>query len=239
MSPLLMVHIAAGGVGVVTGYFALFAGKGTTAHRTVGLWFVVAMAIMGITAAAITISSGQGAGIGGLLVLYLVVTSLTTVRPLRNGQPYLDVVCLTVGALFMVLTFLAGIENAVRYGGVRDGVPAGMQFFLGIITGLAVVGDVRVMRSGIPTGAKRIARHLWRMCFGLFIATGSFFLGQADEIPDALRIWPMLWVLALAPLPILLYWMWRVRIRKSLRGLITRPSRAAAVPPLAAGSAGD
>ena len=239
MTPLLIGHIAAGSVGVVTGYFALFAGKGTTAHRKVGLWFVAAMAIMGTTAAAITLTSGRGAGIGGLLVLYLVITSLTTVRPLRSGQRYLDVACLTVGALFMVLTFLAGVENAVKFGGVRDGVPAGMQFFLGIITGLAVVGDVRVIRSGVPAGAKRIARHLWRMCFGLFMATGSFFLGQADEIPEALRYWPMLYVLALAPLAFLLYWMWRVRIRKSLRGLVTRQSRSTVGLPLTAEAAGD
>jgi hypothetical protein len=33
------------------------------------------------------------------------------------------------------------------------------------------------------------------------------------------RIWPVLWVLALAPLVVLLYWMYRVRLRKSLRGL--------------------
>lgn len=222
-----MVHIGAGGVGVVTGYFALFAGKGSRAHRKVGLWFVAAMALMGTTAAAITIATGRGAGIGGLLVLYLVVTSLTTVRPLRSGQRYLDAACLTVGALFMVLTFIAGIENVREFGGVRDGVPAGMQFFLAVVTGLAVVGDVRVIRSGTPVGAKRISRHLWRMCFGLFMATGSFFLGQADEIPEVLRIWPMLYVLALAPLVFLLYWMWRVRIRKSLRGLVTLQTRAA------------
>ena len=239
MNPLVMVHIAAGSVAVITGYFALFAGKGSTAHRKVGLWFVAAMAIMGITAAAITLTLGRGAGIGGILVLYLVVTSLTTVRPLQNGQRYLDAVCLTLGVLFMGLCAWSGIDNVRRFGGMRDGVPAGMQFFLAVITGLAVVGDVRVLRSGIPAGAKKIARHLWRMCFALFMATGSFFLGQADEIPEALRIWPMLYVLALAPLVLLLYWMWRVRLRKSLRGLTTSPVRAVAHRPLAAEPAGD
>ena len=68
------------------------------------------------------------------------------------------------------------------------------------------------------------------MTFSLFIATGSFFLGQADELPAALRIWPALWALALAPLPLLLYWMWRVRLRRSLRGLqLLRPDVPAPV----------
>ena len=40
---------------------------------------------------------------------------------------------------------------------------------------LAATGDVRVMRFGMPRGGPRLARHLWRMCFALFIAAGSFF----------------------------------------------------------------
>ena len=35
--------------------------------------------------------------------------------------------------------------------------------------------------------AQRIARHLWRMCFAFFIATGSFFLGQQDILPKAVQ----------------------------------------------------
>ena len=60
------------------------------------------------------------------------------------------------------------------------------------------------------------------MTFALFMATGSFFLGQADEFPESLRIWPALWVLALAPLVMLAYWMWRVRLKRSVQGLVVR-----------------
>ena len=51
------------------------------------------------------------------------------------------------------------------------------------------------------------------MCFALFIATGSFFLGQAKVIPQPLRIFPVLTVLALLPLVFMLYWLVRVRKR--------------------------
>jgi hypothetical protein len=114
-----------------------------------------------------------------------------------------------------------------------------MTFFIAAIVGLAIVGDIRVLWSGALRGAARIARHLWRMCFALFIATGSFFLGQADEFPEALRIWPVLIMLALAPLVLLLYWMWRIRVRKSLRGMIMSRAGAPVAPPLAAELAGD
>ncbi len=52
----------------------------------------------------------------------------------------------------------------------QGGVPVGMFFFLGSICLLAAAGDIRKLVSGGLFGAKRVARHLWRMCFGLFIA---------------------------------------------------------------------
>jgi hypothetical protein len=58
------------------------------------------------------------------------------------------------------------------------------------------------------------------MCFGLFIATGSFFLGQMKFIPEPVRYVPVLAALGVAPLVILLYWIWRVRLRRKLAGLI-------------------
>lgn len=38
------------------------------------------------------------------------------------------------------------------------------------------------------------------MCFALFVASGSFFLGQADEFPEAFRIYPLLAIPAFLPL---------------------------------------
>jgi hypothetical protein len=64
------------------------------------------------------------------------------------------------------------------------------------------------------------------------IATGSFFLGQMKFIPAPIRIVPVLFVLAIAPLVVLVYWMWRVRIRRRISGLILRndPEVAAGIP---------
>jgi hypothetical protein len=49
-----------------------------------------------------------------------------------------------------------------------------MTFFMGSVMLLACAEDVRMLVSGGVRGAKPIARHLWRMSFGLFIAAGSF-----------------------------------------------------------------
>src|SRR5262250_3774173 len=68
-----------------------------------------------------------------------------------------------------------------------------------------------LLRGGV-LGTKRIARHLWRMCFGLFIATGSFFLGQGSKVFPAFIIESnVLFVPAILPLFLLIFWLIRVR----------------------------
>ena len=85
---------------------------------------------------------------------------------------------------------------------------------------LCVAGDFRVLRSGPLKGTKRLRRHLWRMCFAMWTATGSFFLGQAQVIPKPLRIQPLLLLLAVLPLPVMFYYLWRVRKRG--KSIVTR-----------------
>jgi hypothetical protein len=102
-------------------------------------------------------------------------------------------------------------------------MPAFPFLVFGSVGLLAGVGDLRLIRSGgVQTirGARRLTRHLWRMSFALLIAAFSFFLGQAKVIPKPIRIIPLLAIPPLVVLAALLYWMWRVRIRRSLRGLV-------------------
>jgi hypothetical protein len=130
---------------------------------------------------------------------------------------------------FAVLSLIDGVNTWQLPGHARNGVPAGMILFLGTISLLAAVGDLRMIREGALRGTRRIARHLWRMCFGLFIATGSFFLGQMKFIPAPIRFVPVVFALAVAPLVVLLYWMWRVRLRRRLTGIIVGPAQTTAV----------
>jgi hypothetical protein len=95
------------------------------------------------------------------------------------------------------------------------------MFFMTTIVLLAAIGDLRMLQAGGIQGTRRLARHLWRMCFGLFIASGSFFIGQMKFIPEPIRFVPLIIVLAVSPLVVLLYWMWRVRLKRNLRGMMT------------------
>ena len=84
---------------------------------------------------------------------------------------------------------------------------------------LAAIGDVRIMRFGMPRGGPRLARHLWRMCFALFIAAGSFFSIRervAKILPEPLTTAPMRTLPILLIFGAMFYWLWRVRGRRAL-----------------------
>lgn len=223
MRVTVVVHILAGSLALISGYVALYAAKGATVHRKSGMLFVYAMLTMAILGAMMAVGQGGAWGAvnfrAGLLTAYLVVTALTTVRPPAAGSRWLSVggmlVALTVGLISLTFGF-----EAIANGGRRNGVPAFPFFLFGLVGLLAGVGDFRIIRSGSLRGAPRIVRHLWRMSFALLIAAMSFFFGQAEVIPKPIRIPALLALPVLAVLVTMLYWLWRVRIRRSLRGLI-------------------
>jgi len=78
---------------------------------------------------------------------------------------------------------------------------------------LAAIGDFSViLRRGIA-GAQRIARHLWRLCFGLFIAVGSF-AAQGAKIPPPGVGAKVLLASMLVVVAVMLYWLVRVLLTK-------------------------
>jgi hypothetical protein len=76
-----------------------------------------------------------------------------------------------------------------------------MTFFMAAVLLLAVSEDIRTLAHGQSSGRQRITRHLWRMCFGVFVATGSFFIAQQQVFPAFLRGSIFLTVLAVLPFP--------------------------------------
>ncbi|HEY7409090.1 MAG TPA: hypothetical protein VH638_12550 [Gemmatimonadaceae bacterium] len=224
MRLLYVVHIVAGGLGLVAGYVALYAAKGATLHRKSGTVFVCAMLTMcvaGTTIAAVRDVAPAVNIPAALVTSYLVITSLTTVRPVANGTRGLDI-GLMLMALAVGMTSLAfGFEAIASPDGKgRDGMPAFPFFLFGVIGLLGSAGDGRMIRSGALRGASRLARHLWRMSFALFIAALSFFIGQAQVIPKPIRIMPLLALPVLAVLVTMIYWLWRVRTKRPFRGTV-------------------
>jgi uncharacterized membrane protein len=230
---LLPIHIAAGGLAIVLGAVALSVKKGGTIHRRSGLLFVYAMLVMGATASILSLLEGRDVGnvFAGVLTAYFVGTALTTVRPVSPWTRRINAVALTVAVVLAVGCVFGGMRLINTPGRDSGGVPfrtAGvMSLIIATVLAMAAAGDVRAMRVGMPRGGPRLSRHLWRMCFALFIAAGSFFSIRervATILPEPFTTWPM------RALPILLlfgamfYWLWRVRGRRTLPVLVRHDS---------------
>jgi uncharacterized membrane protein len=218
----LAFHVAMGVIALASGLVAIAARKGGMWHRRAGLVFVATMLANGISAAGIAAYEGKSIS-SGALTLYLVFTAFTAVRPLRALARGVDIALMAFAFTFAGMTYLGAFTALGNRGHQLNGVPAGMLFFLGTVILLAAIGDVRMIRAGGIQGTRRLARHLWRMCFGLFIASGSFAaqLVMMKFMPPQLRSMPVILLLGGGPLVVLLYWMWRVRLRQNLRGLMT------------------
>jgi len=109
----------------------------------------------------------------GLLFVYaMLIMGVSAVSPWTRR---INVAAVTVPVALTLLGIMAGVKAHNSPRGVLNGVPFVMHFFIATVRLLAAAGDVRIMRIGVPRGGPRLARHLWRMCFALFIAAGSFF----------------------------------------------------------------
>jgi hypothetical protein len=219
----LAFHVGTGLIALAAGYAAIAARKGGTWHRRSGVIFVCTMIAMGLTAVGISLYEGKEDFAGGALTAYLVFTAWTTVKPLPRAGRRVDIALMVLAFVFAEGGFARAFKALRSPGNQIEGVPAGMFFFLATIILLAAIGDLRMIWAGGIQGTRRLARHLWRMCFGLFIASGSFVaqLVKMAFIPDWMRSVPVIVLLAAAPLVVLLYWMWRVRLQRNLRGLMT------------------
>ena len=219
--PFLVLHISAGIIGLISGTFAMIFRKGSQRHRTAGDVFVVAMLTMGLCGSYLALLRHQTNNVfGGLLTFYLITTAWLSGKQRNDGPGIFDwgalAMALAIGA--SLLTLGVRVVNGQSEG--QAGVPIGMYFFMGSMPLLAAVGDVRMLARGGISGRPRLVRHLWRMCFGLFIATGSFFLGQQQVFPEAIRKQWILAPLAILPLALLIYWLLRVKFTVRWRSLI-------------------
>ncbi len=225
-SPLLALHIIAGTLGMLSGFVAVFLLKGSRRHGRAGNVFVISMLCLSASGTYLAVMKSQPGNIlGGALTFYLVATAWMTARR-RDGEPGI----FDWGALLLVSAVAAcqmtfGLEAAVSPTGMKYEYPPWPYFFMGSVAVLAVVGDVRMLvRRGI-SGTERIARHLWRMCFALFIAASSIFLARQQLFPALLRRTGALVFLSFLPLLLMVFWLIRVRFANAWK------KRAAAVVP--------
>lgn len=208
-SPLLLIHICAATIGLLSGSVALFSRKGSRLHRAAGSVFFVSMLCMSASAAYLAWMKSQTINlVVGVLTFYMVATAWLTVRR-KEGESGL----LELGLMLLALVDGAGavgfglhLANGATH---ADDGPGGYYVF-GSIALLAAALDIRMLAAGGVAGAHRIARHLWRMCFALLITVISFFLGKQRLFPGAVVELHLNYVPILIIVTVMIYWLCRV-----------------------------
>ena len=208
-APILILHVCAGLVSLVAGGAALAFRKGSGRHGRAGNAFVVAMIAMAGAGVWMATSKMQTGNIlGGTMTLYLVVTGWMAVQRADGRMGPYDwgtfLAALGVGSAAMMLA--AGLGSAPKHG-----ESAGQYIFLGSVALIGATGDLRMLWRGAVPATRRLARHLWRMCFALFIASSSLFLARQQFFPAVMRTTGMLWLLSFLPLICMVYWAMRLR----------------------------
>jgi len=222
MNAITSIHIAGGMLALVSGTAAAALRKGGSLHAKAGIGFCVSMFVLGVTASMLApFKSPPDSPVGGIMVCYFVATAWMTARRQSGTPGAFEKIACAIVLLIAVAIIFSGVKLALAPGESSGPPSPGVLFALGGICLLAGLSDLKFIRGKL-SATQRITRHLWRMCFAFFIATGSFFLGQRDVMPEAVQGSPFLFVLAFAPFALMLFWLVRVRV-SGIDRLLIRP----------------
>jgi uncharacterized membrane protein len=217
---ILFLHIAGGSLAIVSGAVALLSRKGERVHRVAGTVFFASLLTACAIGAVVSpfLSDGQRPNsVAAVLTLYLIVTGWATVTRKEGSIGRLEVGAFIVALGVVAAGLLFMLQARGSPTGKIDGQSAQLFYVFMFLGGIAAAGDLNIILRGGIAGAPRIARHLWRMCMALFIAAGSFFLGQQQVMPAHMRGSSLLFVPELAVIGLMIFWLLRVRLTHWLR----------------------
>ena len=218
-----VLHIGGGFIALASGAVAAFARKGGHLHRKAGTVFVFSMLFMATLAAylAIAVPDQLINLFISTFVCYLVLTAWMTVHRKASTTGRLEklalIVALCLCAPFAILSFqlATGLPPLFKSAVPLEGPVLIAIFGFTSVLVIAVIGDAKVVLAGGVSGTPRIARHLWRMCLGLTLATGSAFTnGFARLLPGPYHVPTLFFLPQLLPLALLIFWIIRVRFTR-------------------------
>jgi uncharacterized membrane protein len=218
---VLMLHVFAGTIALFAGMVAISSRKGARAHRMAGTVFFVSMLVMAVLADYLAIAMpGQIPNLFiGTFTIYLVATAWFTVRRKEGTVGIPEKIALFV-ILFLFIPFAilsfqlaTGLRPSFKSAVPLEGPVRIAIYSFTFFVAMAAIGDAKFVLAGGITGARRIGRHLWRMCLGLTFAAGSAFTnGLPRLLPRTVHV-PLilLFIPQMASLALLVFWMIRVR----------------------------
>ena len=212
---LLATHIGGGATGIVSGGVAMVARKGGRLHRQAGKVFfggMLAMTVVGATVAPFLDEAQWTNTLAATFTFYLVVTGWLTARR-RDGQTG----ALDRWAMLIPIGVIAAVASAVLLDAGKGDGTFGTVYAFAVLSAVGLAGDLNQLRRGGLSGPSRTARHIWRISLALFVATGSYFMGQPKFVPEILKTTGLNFAPPLAVLVLLVFWLVRVRLPRRRR----------------------
>lgn len=213
---LLIMHISTGLIGILTGFVALATNKGSVVHVINGRLFCAAMLITGGAIIGLGISGGSISDtLGGLSIMYFIATAWLTLQFPNRSVNSIDLsLFICVASIVFANTYLGFHANelSLEYPPAQYCVVAFIHFIAG-------ADDLFLLMKRRAGPKHRLIRHSWRMCLVLFMASGSFFLGQMKVFPKVLVENGMLlfFIPPLLSLFFMGYWLFRLSLMKRER----------------------
>ncbi len=216
-----VLHIGGGTVGLLSGTVAVIARKGGRVHRAAGNVFFWSMLVMAMFAIYLGFAMpGQLVNVFiGTFAFYLVATGWMTVKRPEGTTGFPEKLATAVALIlltpFAVLSFqlATGLPPFLKSTVAFEGPVLIAIYAFTAVLAIAALSDAKLVFTDGIAGVPRIARHLWRMCLGLTLATGSAFTnGLSRFLPGPYHVPPAFFFPQFLPLGVLIFWMIRVRL---------------------------
>lgn len=211
ISALLMLHIAAGTIGIIAGFAAILFKKGQQLHKRIGWIFLLSMLVLGTSGIIIAIAKNIPLSmLNGGLLCYLILSSFITITAKAGFTSIINRLLFGFGLLLLAgysyYFYLAVSISPEQIGGFGPGAFA----VFGLITFYALCEDAYFMLCNKMSRKVVLIRHLWRMLLPLFMATAAVFLGQAKLFPAIFAQNGTLFIPVVFVLLSLFYWIVKV-----------------------------
>jgi uncharacterized membrane protein len=226
------IHFIAGLIALIGGMVALLAPKGRPLHRWAGIQFTWAMLLMTSSALVITayLRPNIVSVVSAVLTFYLVATGYLSVKRAFPNARALSIALMASAGCIGLLAFQLRSE-ALRLGASFPDGPAALLPVFGTIAIGAAILDSLALFGASASGTQRLIRHLWRMGLALWVATASFFLGQAKLFPKGIADSGVLVVPVVAVLVLLCTEILRIGFSATRRRSLIQRSNPGAVRP--------
>ncbi len=195
---MLIFHIIMGSLVFLSGIGALAFSKGDKLHRYSGNVFFLSCLLM--AGSAIPLADDPTIAISSI---YFGSTAWMIIQRPEKKTGSFEIIAFVIISIICARYFFIAITSSPSF-------MTTMFYIFGSVAMIAALLDLNMIIRGGLSGAQRIARHLWRMCYAFLGAVLSFVANTSGKWPEFIdENLPIYLVIA-----IMFYWLFRVLFTK-------------------------